>query len=140
MQSYFDVEMEADESGYFNTRDLGFINGDDELFLVGIVKDMINLGGRKVDPSEVEEILNSIAFVGESAVYPGVNAIGDEFVQAALQLEEGYELNPDELTAICAEHLEPHKIPLRFHEVDELPRSPSGKCLKIHCPDWATAS
>jgi long-chain acyl-CoA synthetase len=138
MQGYLDAPFEGDE-GYFNTRDLGVLH-QGTLTLVGRIKDMINLGGRKVDPSEVEAVLNKLPQVVEVAVYPGVDGNGSEFVQAAMQLAPGEELDTEVLTAICAQYLEAFKLPRRYHRVEALPRSPSGKCLKFHCPDWGTAS
>ena len=140
MQGYLNASVEADEDAFFNTRDLGSVGDEGVLELVGRIKDMINIGGRKVDPAEVETVLNRIPHVMEAAVYSGVGNNGLEFVQAALQFAPGHILDPESLTAICAEHLEGFKIPIRYHQVNTLPRSASGKCLKLHCPDWGTIS
>ena len=75
----------------------------------------------------------------EAAVYPGAES-GREFVQAALRLAPGQALDPQALSRLCAARLEEFKLPSRYHQVESLPRSASGKCLKRHCPGWGIVS
>ena len=139
MQGYLGADHTTDPDGFFNTRDLGRVDAAGELRLVGRIKDMINLGGRKVDPAQVEAVLLEDPGVLEAAVYPGAEH-GREFVQAALQLAPGQALDPAALTRRCAARLEAFKLPSRYHQVESLPRSASGKCLKFHCPGWGVVS
>ena len=139
MQGYLDADFRTDSDGFFNTRDLGRMDAAGTLTLVGRIKDMINLGGRKVDPAQVESALLAAPGVQEAAVYPGASD-GREFVQAALKMAPGQPLDEAALTRHCAARLEEYKLPTSYHRVDALPRSASGKCLKFHCPGWGIVS
>ena len=94
---------------------------------------MINLGGLKVDPTEVEEVLAAHGGITEAAVYPGVRREGGEVVEAAV-VSSRAGLCATELRSHCLALLQPHKIPERIHFDDQLPRTPSGKVLKRRCP------
>jgi acyl-CoA synthetase (AMP-forming)/AMP-acid ligase II len=117
----------------FETGDLAWIDGDDCIHIVGRARDVINLGGMKVDPTEVEAVIVSDEAVTDAAVYPGLLDDGSEFVQAAVS---GVNIDVDRLRALCLGELAAYKVPTTIHVVQEIPRSPSGKCLKIKCPDY----
>lgn len=117
----------------FPTGDLAWIDGDDCIHIVGRARDVINLGGMKVDPTEVEAVLVSDEAVRDAAVYPGLLDDGSEFVQAAIS---GVNIDLDRLRALCLGELAAYKVPTTIHVVEDIPRSPSGKCLKIKCPDY----
>lgn len=114
----------------FVTGDLGVIDDAGNLRLVGRMRDIINLGGLKVDPTEVEAVLMAHPAVADAAVYLGRRGKGADFVQAAVVADA----DPADLRAYCAGELEAFKVPTVIHLVEVLPRTPSGKCLKIKCP------
>jgi len=94
------------------------------------VSDMINRGGLKVHPGEVEEVLRTVPGVADAAVV-GVpdERLGE--VPWAFVVAAGAAPPPDdELVAACRAHLAPYKVPVRFLAVDELPRNEVGKVLK----------
>ncbi|MDP6932401.1 MAG: class I adenylate-forming enzyme family protein, partial [Myxococcota bacterium] len=138
MQGYWRATERWIETGAFPTGDLGRLVGD-QLVLVGRVKEMINLGGLKVDPAEVEAVLHSHPNVIEAAVYPGLRPDGQELVQAAVVLHDP-DLGTESLRAHCLSRLSESKVPVRLHTVQALPRTPSGKCLRIRCPDFPVLS
>lgn len=120
------------------TGDIGYADADGNIVIVGRIKDIINLGGMKVDPRDVESVLLQHENVSDAAVYPGLREDGSEFVQAAIHLHE----KPADIESIrrhCLDRLDAHKVPLRFHIVDAIPRTPSGKCLKVQCPAFPRA-
>jgi acyl-CoA synthetase (AMP-forming)/AMP-acid ligase II len=118
-----------DADGWLLTGDLGYLDADGYLFLVGRSDDVINRGGEKIYPREIEEILlaqpgvRSAAVIGAADdvlgerpvayVVPDAHAVADE-VQALLR-------------AVCAERLPRHKQPSEFWLVDEMPLGPTGK-------------
>ncbi len=118
---------------FFPTGDIGFVDGAGCLNLVGRIRDIINLGGMKVDPAEVEAVLLSHPSVTDAAVYPGLRDGGGEFVQAAVA---GRNIDIEGLRRRCLAELDAHKVPAAIHVVDRIPRTPSGKCLKVQCPDY----
>jgi long-chain acyl-CoA synthetase len=135
MQGYVKDMSKAEPIDYWSTGDIGFADEHGNVTIVGRIKDVINLGGMKVDPFEVEKTLLAHPGVKDAAVYPGVKRGGDEFVQAAIQTQEGG-IHLPELRTHCLKLLTAYKVPGVFHVVDEIPRTPSGKCLKMRCPGF----
>lgn len=135
MQGYLEGAAARDPDGFFKCGDLGRFTEAGDLVLVGRVKDMINLGGHKVDPAPVEAVLIAHPQVADAAVYPGLLPDGTEIVQAAIQVRVGA-VDMDALRRHCAARLAPRQVPLRLHRVSALPRTASGKCLKVECPEF----
>ena len=86
---------------------------------------MINRGGNKVYPTEVEEVLLSIAGIREVAVVAVPDDRLGELPVAFVVGETGADLE-----AVCRRHLIPYKVPARFEWVEQLPRSEVGKILR----------
>jgi len=134
MQGYWGARTHWRSAGTHATGDLARLE-DGQLVLVGRIREVINLGGLKVDPAEVEAVLLGHPAVADAAVYPGRGSDDSEFVQAAVQLQDP-SCEVAVLRAYCAERLEASKVPLQIHRLERLPRTPSGKCLKIRCPGF----
>ena len=120
----------AFSDGWFLTGDLGYLDEDGFLFLVDRKKDLINRGGEKVYPREVEDVLYSHPSVAEAAVV-GVphERLGEE-VKAYLVLKAGASATGEELIAFARDRMAPHKYP-RFVELrPSLPRLANGKIDK----------
>jgi long-chain acyl-CoA synthetase len=110
------------------TGDVARIDGDGFVWIEGRVSDMVNRGGLKVHPAEVEEVLRLAPAVTDAAVV-GVpdDRLGEvpvAFVVTDAPVDDGA------LEAVCREHLAPYKVPARFERVDVLPRNEVGKVLK----------
>jgi len=108
--------------GWFVTGDIGWIDAEGYLFLVGRKTAVINLAGRKVFPEEIESVLNRHPAVRESRVYGRLHPHLGEVVEAELVLEQG-EANIQAVREFCRTHLASFKIPTRFHVVHSLPRT-----------------
>ncbi|WP_170585906.1 malonate--CoA ligase [Ruegeria arenilitoris] len=121
---------ELRENGFFITGDLGKYSEDGYLSIVGRSKDLIITGGYNVYPKEIEDVLNDIDGVLESAVF-GVpdNDFGEKII-AALVAEPGLELDTDQITSTIRERLSRFKHPRRYELVQELPRNTMGKVQK----------
>jgi len=114
--------------GWFDTGDLGELDADGGLTLVGRIKAVINFAGMKIFPQEVEEVLNQFPAIAESLVYGEPHAEYGQLPCAQLVLVPGTKaINERELLAFCKKHLSTHKIPKSFHCVDQLPKTASGK-------------
>jgi acyl-coenzyme A synthetase/AMP-(fatty) acid ligase len=117
-----------DEEGYLATGDLGRIDEDGFIWIEGRSSDLINRGGNKVFPDEVEEVLRLLPSVEDAAV---VGASDDRLGQVPVAfVVSGDELDAGELNAHCRVHLIPYKIPVEFVRVETLPRSEVGKLLR----------
>lgn len=112
------------------TGDIAHVDDDGFVWIDGRVSDMVNRGGLKVHPGEVEEVLRLSAGVADAAVV-GVpdDRLGE--VPWAFCVPAGDALPlADELEALCRRHLAPYKVPTRFLPVDALPRNEVGKVLR----------
>ena len=117
--------------GWFRTGDLGYMDNERYLFITGRIKEMINRGGEKVSPYEVEEALLSHPAVLESVVFPIADQDMGEEVGAAVVLKEGVSATPGSIRSFAAERLSLFKIPSRIFIVNELPRTPTGKTRRM---------
>ncbi len=121
---------EAFRDGWFLTGDLGYLDEDGFLFIVDRKKDLINRGGEKIYPREVEDVLYSHPAVAAAAVI-GVphQRLGEE-VKAYLALKAGAAATEDELIAFAKERMEPHKYPRSIELRPSLRKLPTGKIDK----------
>jgi len=115
--------------GWFSTGDLGRIDEDGFLFIVGRKKDVINFVGMKIFSQEVESVINRHPSVEESRVYPVQHSRFGELPAAKLLLRAGVSRDEavEEIRRFCYLHLSPYKVPKEFEIVDSLPRTASGK-------------
>jgi acyl-CoA synthetase (AMP-forming)/AMP-acid ligase II len=132
MRGYATVDGSDDDrviDGFLRTGDIGRLDLDGFLWIEGRVSDMINRGGLKVFPDEVEEVLRRHPSVRDAAV-AGVpdSRLGEVPYAWAVPVMDG--IDPAALDSWCREHLAPYKVPAAFIEVDSLPRSDIGKVLR----------
>jgi long-chain acyl-CoA synthetase len=124
-------EQPADDrfvDGYLRTGDLGRVDADGFLWVAGRVSDMINRGGLKVFPDEVEEVLRRHPAVRDAGVAALPDSRLGEIPHAWIVSDVS--IDPAELSAWCREHLAPYKVPAGFTQIDALPRSDIGKLLR----------
>jgi malonyl-CoA/methylmalonyl-CoA synthetase len=121
-------EFSAD--GWFKTGDLGRIDCDGYVHIVGRAKDLVISGGLNVYPKEVESELDAVAGVAESAVFGVSHPDLGEGVTAAIVLEPGAVLTEADIIASVRPRLAHYKVPKRVLLVAELPRNAMGKVQK----------
>jgi long-chain acyl-CoA synthetase len=115
--------------GWFNTGDLGKLDKDGFLYIVGREKNMINFSGMKVFPFEVESILNQHPLVQESYVYGVAHPEYGQVPLAKVILRAGEKRarSLKVLRRFCYKTLASYKVPKEFEFVDKLPKTASGK-------------
>jgi len=113
--------------GWFRTGDLGYVDEDGFLFITGRAKEMINRGGEKISPYEVEAAILKLDHVTDAAVFPYPNRYGSDDAGAVLVLESGAAMSLSELRNQLLGNLSPFKMPSLLYVVDEIPLSNSGK-------------
>ncbi|MBX6387410.1 MAG: AMP-binding protein [Frankia sp.] len=113
--------------GWFRTGDIARIDEDGFVWIEGRVSDMINRGGLKVFPGEVEEVIRLLPQVADAAVVGVPDDRLGEVPWAFVVARPGVALDPAGLAAFARERLVPYKIPVRFVQLDELPRTEVGK-------------
>jgi acyl-CoA synthetase (AMP-forming)/AMP-acid ligase II len=111
--------------GWFRTGDLGRLSDDGYLTLDGRLKELINRGGEKIAPREIDEALLSHPAVREAVAYGVPDDKWGEVVDAAVVVDDG--LSADELRDFCSDRLAAFKVPRRVHIVTEIPKGPTGK-------------
>jgi O-succinylbenzoic acid--CoA ligase len=120
----------ADEDGWLHTGDLGRIDEEGFLYVVGRIDDLIVTGGENVVPDEVEAVLLSHPAVADAAVIGRADEEWGEAVAAVVVPAGAAPPSPDDLRLHCAASLAGYKVPKRFEFTAELPRTGSGKLLR----------
>jgi long-chain acyl-CoA synthetase len=125
--------------GWLRTGDIGYLDGEDYLYLVDRAKDMIVSGGENIYPAEVERVLSAHPEVAEVAVVGIPSDRWGESPMAVVVREAGSALTERELIDWCRERLAHYKCPVAVRWMDALPRNASGKVLRrvIREPLWA---
>ncbi len=113
--------------GWFMTGDVGRLDADGFLFLTGRVKEMINRGGEKIAPAEVEEIASLHAAVAQAAAFAVPHATLGEDVGLAIVPSGAEAIDREAIRSHIALHLSRFKVPAVVLVLDDLPRSPIGR-------------
>ena len=132
-REYFaDPEATAEtwKDGWLVTGDLGKLDADGYLYIVGRSKDVIIRGGNNVHATDVEHVLVQHPGVAEVAVVGAPHAVLGEDVVAFVVLHPGSEADGELLRAFALEQLADYKVPRQYHFVSELPRNATGKVIK----------
>ncbi|WP_183245931.1 non-ribosomal peptide synthetase [Bradyrhizobium sp. cir1] len=117
----------AFRNGWFRTGDLGYLDADGYLFIVGRIKDVINRGGQKVSPLEVEDVLLGHPAVLEAGVFAVPHPKLGENVAAVVVLRPNSEASSDQLRQFARKRLAAYKVPSLIRSVAALPKGGSGK-------------
>jgi acyl-CoA synthetase (AMP-forming)/AMP-acid ligase II len=110
---------------WFRTGDLGTLDGAGYLRLIGRIKELINRGGEKIAPREIDEVLEAHPAVKEAVAFGVPHPTWGEEVAAAVVLKAP--ATEKELLAFSRERLADFKVPKRLHIVESIPRTPTGK-------------
>jgi acyl-CoA synthetase (AMP-forming)/AMP-acid ligase II len=113
--------------GWYHTGDTGHIDDRGLIRLTGRIKDEINRAGFKVQPSEIDALLETHPAVSEACVFAMADGVSGEIVAAAVRLSPGENVNAEALQHWCSTRLRREAIPERWFVVDKLPRNERGK-------------
>lgn len=129
----YDGSAEADAAsfvdGWFRTGDIGVIDRDGYLTLIGRSKEQINRGGEKIAPAEIDEVLLAHPAVAEAVCFGVPHPSWGEEIEVAVVLRSA--ASADELIRHCRAHVAAFKVPKRVHLVDAIPRTASGKIQRL---------
>ena len=120
-----EANAEAFIDGWFRTGDIGAVDNDGYLALTGRIKDLINRGGEKISPAEIEAVLMEHPAVAEAAVFGVPDPKYGEEISAAVVLRNV--VSTQQLKAYCSARLADFKVPKFIHIVSVLPKNPMGK-------------
>ncbi|MSO65174.1 MAG: AMP-dependent synthetase [Alphaproteobacteria bacterium] len=118
-------------AGWFRTGDQGVLDRDGYLTITGRLKEIINRGGEKISPREVDEVLLDHPAVAQAITFAMPHASLGEEVAAAVVLRDGATLSEQELRSFAGRRLAPFKVPRRVVILDEIPKGATGKLQRI---------
>ena len=114
-------------NGWFRTGDQGYLDEDGYLFLTGRLKELINRGGEKISPREIDEVLMDHPAVAQAVAFAIPDSRLGEEVAAAVVLRPGAEASEGELRRFAAGRLTDFKVPATVVFLEEIPKGPTGK-------------
>jgi len=118
-------------NGWFRTGDQGILDQDGYLRLTGRLKELINRGGEKISPLEVDEILSDHPAVAQCLTFGLPHPKLGEEVAAAVVLREGFTPKDTELRDFCGQRLAAFKVPRKIVFLKEIPKGATGKLQRI---------
>jgi acyl-CoA synthetase (AMP-forming)/AMP-acid ligase II/acyl carrier protein len=131
----YENNPEANESaftdGWFRTGDQGLLDDDGYLFITGRIKEIINRGGEKVAPREVDEVLLDHPAIAQAVTFAVPHTTLGEDVAVAVVLRESASVTEREIRELAFARLADYRVPTQVVIVDEIPKSPTGKLQRI---------
>jgi acyl-CoA synthetase (AMP-forming)/AMP-acid ligase II len=126
-----DANAKAFTHGWFRTGDQGAFDAEGFLTLTGRLKELINRGGEKVSPLEVDGVLSAHPAVAQALTFAMPHAKLGEEVAAAVVLREGADCSERELRDFVAQQLADFKVPRKVVFLPEIPKGATGKLMRI---------
>jgi long-chain acyl-CoA synthetase len=133
MQGYYgnpEATRATIRNGWLHTGDLGTVDDEGYLYIVGRKKEMIIRGGENIYPKEIEEVLYRHPAILEAAVVGMPHPIWGEEVVAVVVLREGQPVSEQDLIDYCKQHLADYKCPRQVRLVVSFPKTATGKIQK----------
>ncbi|KAJ4958114.1 hypothetical protein NE237_025225 [Protea cynaroides] len=124
------TEITIDKEGWLHTGDVGYIDDDDEMFIVDRLKEIIKYKGFQVAPAELEAMLTGHPQISDAAVVPMKDDLAGEVPVAFVVKSNGYEITEDEIKKYISKQVVFYKRISRVFFVEAVPKAPSGKILR----------
>ncbi|MDY6900223.1 MAG: AMP-binding protein [Cyanobacteriota bacterium] len=125
------ANQKAFTNDWFRTGDNGYLDTDNYLFLKGRIKEIINRGGEKISPREVDEVLLDYPAIEQVVTFAAPHTLLGEDVAAVVVLKQGVSATELEIKEFAATKLADFKVPRVVLFVDEIPKGPTGKRQRI---------
>ena len=140
MKCYFKApELTAEAtrggSGYIYTKDLGYIDEEGYIYMLGRKDDVINYGGIKISPEEIESIVVKHENIKDCACVPVKDPLTGQAPKLFIVLEEGCPYDRKEFKAFLSQNLDANKLPKYTEVIDEIPRTFNGKIKRNELMD-----
>lgn len=137
LDKYYKNPEETDSSfdnGWFRSGDLGLKDDDGFIFITGRLKELIIRGGENIAPREIDDVLYQHESILEAATVGVDNEDYGQEVVACVVLREGFSCSEPELKAFCETAVGQYKAPKNIYFLQDLPKGPSGKILRLKLP------
>ena len=122
-------------NGWFRTGDLGVKDRQGYIFITGRLKELIIRGGENIAPREIDDVLYKHDAILEAAAFGLDDDSYGQEVYACVALRDGYSCSEEELMQFCETGVGRVKMPKKIYFLDELPKGPSGKILRLKLPE-----
>jgi len=126
--------VEADKkivSGWLETGDLGTIDSEGYLYLVGRDDDIINVAGNKVNPYEIEKIVKELSGIEEAIIVGKKHEIFGNVIKLFIKKSGISEIKKTDVLSYCIKNMERYKVPIDIEFIDEFPRTEYGKIKRF---------
>ena len=117
--------------GWLRTGDTGFLDNENYLFLKGRKDDIINIGGEKISPFEIEEVVKQIPEVKDVAAFGIKNEIFGQVIKLHVVKSNESDLDKSKILIHCIKNLEKFKIPTKIDFVEKIPKTSYGKVKRF---------
>ncbi|MEP9389185.1 class I adenylate-forming enzyme family protein [Mesorhizobium sp. KR9-304] len=121
---------EVFHGSWFRTGDIGEIDADGRLFLVGRIKNEINRGGIKVPAEEIDMLLERHPDIAEACAFGLADPVSGEAVAVAIVMREGAQASDEAIKEWCRKHIRAEAAPSRIFRLAEIPRNERGKIVR----------
>ncbi len=118
-------------NGWFKTGDLGLIDEDGYIKITGRIKEIINRGGEKISPKEIDDVLQEIDLIEQVVCFPFASSKYGEEIGCAIVLKDNMLISEKEIVKHASKYLAKFKIPSKFIFLKEIPKGPTGKLQRI---------
>jgi long-chain acyl-CoA synthetase len=124
------TQASFDAEGWFHSGDIAYMDEEGYAYIVDRKKDMINVGGEKVFPSEVEDMMIDHPKIKDIVIVGFPDELKGEAPKAFIVLKEGEKATEEEIREYCKTRMAAYKVPVAVEFIDEIPRLASGKALR----------
>jgi acyl-CoA synthetase (AMP-forming)/AMP-acid ligase II/thioesterase domain-containing protein len=125
------ANQSAFTNGWFRTGDQGYLDADRYIFITGRLKEVINRGGEKISPREVDEVLLEHPAIGQVVTFAAPHALLGEEVAAGVVLRENTSATERDIQEFASARLADFKVPRRVIFLKEIPKGPTGKLQRM---------
>ncbi len=113
--------------GVVYSNDIAYFDEDGDVILLGRKGDVINVGGNKVAPDEIETAAKRLDFIADCGCVPAADSAKGQVPKLFVQMNPGQEFNPIAIREFLSKNLEPYKVPVYIEQIDSIPRTFNGK-------------
>lgn len=133
IQKYWknDISDKKIDDGWLQTGDLGYLDEEGYLFLKGRYDDVINIGGEKVTPLEIEDIVKRLSGIEDVAVFGISHEIFGQTIKLNIVKTKDSDLDKSQVLSYCIKNLEKYKIPSKIEFVEKIPKTEYGKVKRF---------
>lgn len=133
MSEYFEDAKETEKvliDGIVYSNDIGYVDGDGDIILLGRKGDVINVAGNKVSPDEIENVAKEMDGIADCGCIPVPDDKKGSVPKLIVQMSAGATFDPVKIREFLKDRLEPYKVPQYIEQIDKIPRSYNGKLLR----------